>query len=68
MRSLLIKLPQYGIEFFEIPRKTLDDGEIISASTVRKYFKSGDYEHLQKLVPKTTLDYLKEHGLALLKK
>lgn len=50
MRELL---PQYGIEFIEIPRK--DD---ISASAVRKYLKEGNMEELRRLVPPTTYEYL----------
>lgn len=55
------KLPDYGIEFCEIPRKTLDDGQVISASKVRKYLKEKNFEELEKLTPKTTYDYLVEH-------
>lgn len=51
MRELL---PAYGIEFIEIPRK--DD---ISASAVRRHLAAGDFQQIEKLVPKTTYDYLK---------
>lgn len=47
-------LPALGIELVEIPRK--DD---ISASAVRRYLKAGDFASLQKLVPQTTYEYLK---------
>lgn len=55
------KLPDYGVEFCEIPRKTLEDGQVISASKVRKYLKDKNFKELQKLVPKTTYDYLLEN-------
>ena len=52
-------LPRHGIEFCEIPRKNLS-GEPISASTVREALKLGDLDKIKKLVPKTTLLYLRE--------
>lgn len=50
-------LPQYGIELIEIQRKT-QDGVEISASQVRQCMKDGNYSQIEKLVPKTTLDYI----------
>lgn len=50
-------LPEYGIEFVEIPRVELDS-KPISASRVRELAKNGRFSELQKLVPQTTLDYL----------
>jgi [citrate (pro-3S)-lyase] ligase len=52
-------LPEYGIEFAEIPRKETG-GEVISASRVRKLLDERDFKAIAKLVPKTTLDYLKK--------
>ena len=52
-------LPRYGVEFREIPRKTFGS-EPISASTVRKALKVGDFKKIKKLVPNTTLAYLKK--------
>ncbi|MCH5193051.1 MAG: adenylyltransferase/cytidyltransferase family protein [Oscillospiraceae bacterium] len=52
-------LPEYGIEFVEIPRVELDS-KPISASRVRELAKSGRFSELEELVPKTTLDYLIE--------
>ena len=52
-------LPQYGIEFREIPRKE-QEGQVVSASLVRKLLEKKDFEHIKELVPKTTYDYLKE--------
>ena len=50
-------LPEYGIEFMEIPRVELDF-KPISASRVRELAKNGKFPELQELVPQTTLDYL----------
>jgi len=51
-------LPQYGIRVVEIPRKKLDNGMVISASTVRCLLKEGKDEDLQALVPKQTYLFL----------
>ena len=51
-------LPQYGIEFCEIPRKVLGE-EIISASKVREALHVGDFDKIKKLVPAMTLEYLR---------
>ena len=51
--------PKYGIDFIEIPRKTIN-GEVISAKRVRKLLKSQNFDEISKLVPNTTLNYLKE--------
>lgn len=56
MRAIL---PEYGIEFVEIPRKELD-GRAISASLVRTLLKERNFDEIAKLVPKTTLGYLTE--------
>ena len=50
-------LPQYGIEFCEIPRKQ-DEVDVISASRVRKLLKEKKNDELKNLVPQTTFDYL----------
>jgi [citrate (pro-3S)-lyase] ligase len=55
-------LPQYGVEFVEIPRKETG-GEPISASRVRKLLEEKDFKKTKELVPKTTYEYLrKTHG------
>ena len=51
-------LPRYGVEFCEIPRKTFGD-EPISASKVRAALKVGDFDKIKKLVPNSTLKYLR---------
>jgi [citrate (pro-3S)-lyase] ligase len=56
MRSIL---PQYGVKFEAIPRKE-SEGEPVSASRVRKLLETKDFGAIAKLVPETTLAYLKE--------
>lgn len=51
-------LSAYDIEVIEIPRKTSDDGEVISASVVRRLYRKKNYKEMEKLVPKSTLDFL----------
>ena len=53
-------LPQYGIEVAEIPRREIN-GEVISAKKVRAALKVGDFDKIKKLVPKTTLKFLREN-------
>lgn len=53
-------LPKHGVEFCEIPRKECD-GEVISASRVRKYMKENRWEELSKLVLPQVYTYLKKH-------
>ncbi len=51
-------LPKYGVEFEVIPRKE-QDGEVISASRVRKLLETKDFNAISQLVPPTTALYLK---------
>lgn len=57
-RAMNSMLPKYGIEFVEIPREKFD-GIPISASEVRRLLNKKDFDRISKLVPNTTLDYLK---------
>jgi [citrate (pro-3S)-lyase] ligase len=50
-------LPQYGIDFEEIPRIE-SDGAPISASRVRALLQEQNFEKIAKIVPNTTLNYL----------
>ena len=52
-------LPRYGIMVDEIPRKE-EQGDVISASRVRRALKTGDFKTISSLVPDTTLNYLLE--------
>lgn len=51
-------LPRKGIRLIEIPRLERE-GTPISASAVRAHLQNGEWEQLEKLVPPTTLNYLK---------
>lgn len=61
-RALGNKLPEVGIEFKVIERKT-ENGVAISASRVRELIKNGQSELIKDLVPKTTFDYLEKNKL-----
>lgn len=50
-------LPQYGIELKVIDRKE-KDGDVISASRVRKLLQEKEFERIKKLVPKSTYEFL----------
>lgn len=53
-------LPEYGVEFVEIPRKKCND-EAISASRVRRLIEQKDFASIKELVPESTFKYLVEH-------
>lgn len=55
-------LPNYGIEIIEIPRKETDDG-VISASKVRKALENQEFDKIEKMVPESTLEFLKKMNL-----
>lgn len=50
-------LPKHGVQFLEIPRKSLN-GEIISASLVRDCIKEENYKKVKTLVPPKVYEYL----------
>lgn len=50
-------LPKYGVELREIPRKEIN-GEVISASRVRKCLEDNNWDEIEKLVPRTTYSFL----------
>ncbi len=52
-------LPRHGIEVVEVERYVGEDGEAISASRVRKALEKGDWDQLRRLVPDSTLAYLR---------
>jgi [citrate (pro-3S)-lyase] ligase len=58
-------LPEYGIGFEEIERKEAE-GEVVSASRVRALLETGAFEEvvaqLERLVPRTTLEYLERRA------
>ncbi|MCL2048513.1 MAG: adenylyltransferase/cytidyltransferase family protein [Defluviitaleaceae bacterium] len=60
-QALIDVLPKNNIDLIVIPRKPSQSDDIpISASRVRKLLEARDFEKISELVPKTTLDYLKE--------
>lgn len=57
-------LPLYGVALNEIPRKIEENGqEVISASRVRKALGLQDWETVQKLLPESSIQYIKEKAL-----
>ncbi|MCI8308029.1 MAG: adenylyltransferase/cytidyltransferase family protein [Lachnospiraceae bacterium] len=52
-------LPEYGIEFVEIPRKKSGE-DVISASRVRTLLENKDFENIRPLVPDPVFQYLME--------
>ncbi len=50
-------LPKFGIKFVEIPRKEFN-GDVISASRVRKLLTNKNFDEIKKIVPQTTYEYL----------
>ena len=61
-RTMERLLPAAGIEFTEIPRLCLPNGEPISASKVRALLENGDVGALKDLLPASTYDYLENKG------
>lgn len=57
--SMRAILPQYGIDFVEIPRAE-QNGVPISASHVRKLLEEKNFSSLSALVPQTTLEFLQK--------
>lgn len=53
------RLPEYGIELIEIPRRE-EDGAAISASRVRALLNENKLGEIRPLVPETTFEYLKK--------
>lgn len=60
--ALSENLSKYGVELVTVERVE-SDGEPISASRVRALIKAGDGESLKKLLPITTIEYLKNRDL-----
>lgn len=52
-------LPEYGIEFVEIPR-VKKGSDVISASKVRELWEQKRFDEIRQFVPSTTYDYLVE--------
>ena len=52
------QLPKAGMECIVVPRKEVN-GKAISASTVRQYLQTGDWNTLETLLPQTSLAYFR---------
>lgn len=52
-------LPEYGIEFVEIPRKKIGK-DVVSASYVRNLLEQKDFDGIRPLVPEMVFEYLIE--------
>lgn len=51
---------KYEIELIEIPRKKLDNGNVISATEVRKFVLQDEWLKISQYVPQSTYNYLKK--------
>ncbi len=58
--AMEVILPQYNIQFVEIPRVESDQ-EVISASRVRKFLEQDNFEEIKKIVPESTFSFLKKY-------
>ncbi|MGX6970239.1 [citrate (pro-3S)-lyase] ligase [Vagococcus bubulae] len=58
--ALLTYLPP-EIEVEIIPRKTMNNHQVISATKVRECIQIGDLKRIKQLVPTTTYDFIVEH-------
>lgn len=56
-------LPAFGIDLVEIERMR-SGNDAISASTVRDLLRKGDFASLERLVPETTLSFLRDDAAA----
>lgn len=52
-------LPEYGMEFCEIPRMSLDNERVINATEVRRLLKERNFCVIGEYVPQSTLEILK---------
>jgi len=58
--QMKFRLPEYGIELIEIPRRE-EGGAAISASRVRALLNENKLGEIRPLVPETTFEYLKNN-------
>lgn len=61
-RTMSELLPQYGIGLVEVQRAT-DGDRFISATDVRAALAAGDFATIERLVPPSTLEYLRSHSI-----
>lgn len=53
-------LPEYGMQFCEIPRLSIDSQRVINATEVRRLLKERNFKSISEYVPATTLKVLQE--------
>ena len=53
-------LPQYGVQFIEIPRAETSNGKVINATLVRNMLASNEFDEMREFVPDSTLKVLRE--------
>lgn len=53
-------LPEYGVRFKILPRKTTETNKIINATEVRRMLAEGDYESMKEYIPESTYSILME--------
>lgn len=53
-------LPQCGVQLKEIPRLTVQNGEVVSATKVRELLKKKEWGVLSKFLPDSTIEILKQ--------
>ena len=59
------RLPMYGVEVVEIPRKEVKEGVFISATTVRNLYRIKDWESLADYLPDNTMEYLSRYNIIM---
>ena len=60
-------LPGYDIELIELPRLTLEDGEPINATKVRKFIMEGKIKLCQKYLTMQTYEYINKNLKRIIK-
>ena len=55
------KLPEAGIQCIVVPRRE-EDGQVVSASTVRKAIQEDNWDLVQQQVPPTTWEFLRSEA------
>ncbi len=57
-RAIKRILPEYGIEVVEVSREKDENGDVISATNVRKAYRDGDFNLVKKWVPPKVYTYI----------
>lgn len=62
-RHMAKVMPKYGIELSVIPRIRDAEGDVISASFLRRLIKEKKLEKIEKIMPKAAFDYTLNHDI-----